>query len=247
MAILAAAGLVAGVINTMAGGGSLLTLPALIFAGLPPQVANATNRVGILLQSGVAAWGFSRGGALEPRLALRLLPWAMSGSLAGALFSVELDQATMRRAIGVVMLVMLVVLLWKPQRWVQGRAQPDQEPPRLTWGARLTFVGMGLYGGFLQAGVGVLLLTALVWATGRDVARANALKVVLVGCFTVPPLLVFLYHDQIDWGAGLALSLGSMAGGWLGARLTLSWGPAVVRYVLVAVVLVSASRLLGLW
>ncbi len=243
--ILACAGLVAGVINTMAGGGSLLTLPVLIFAGLSPHVANATNRVGVILQSLVASGKFKQEGQLELRQAWRVMPWTLVGSLAGATLSLDLNEALFKQVIGVVMLLMLGVLMVRPGRWLEDQ-EPDPNKP-LSWGARLMFLATGLYGGFIQAGVGVLLLAALVLGTGSALTRANALKAVLVAAFTIPPLVVFMAHDLVEWAPGLALASGSMMGGWLGAKLSVSWGPRVIRYVLMVVVVTSSTRLLGLW
>ncbi|MEL6188268.1 MAG: sulfite exporter TauE/SafE family protein, partial [Myxococcota bacterium] len=242
----------------LAGGGSLITLPALIFLGLPPGVANATNRVGILLQSTAAVIGLARGGALslagrtvapepdsgfpsEPVEGRALLPRvlaACAGAAAGASLAAQLEAGAFRRVIAVAMLVMLAVLLAKPKRWLHPR--PAQPLPVQAVG----FFVIGAYGGFLQAGVGIFLLAGATWLAGEDLARGNVSKNLLVAAFTVPTLAVFLAEGLVAPGPGLALAVGSTAGGFLGARLVGRLGAGFVRAVLVGVVSVAAVRLL---
>ena len=238
--------MLAGAVNTIAGGGSLITLPVLIFLGLPATVANGTNRVGVILQSGVATWRYREEGLLDTNLGLWLLIPTSIGSALGALVSVELDEQLFRKVIGVVLVAMLAVVLVRPKRWLEDR-EGAEVPGHRWWSSPLSFFLVGLYGGFLQAGVGIFLLAAMVLVEGRNLLRANAVKVLLVAGFTVPPLVIFVASDLVWWVPGLVLALGSSVGAWLGTKMTVSWGPRFIRWVLVAVVLVSATRLLGLW
>lgn len=264
LAIIALCGVFAGAINTIAGGGSLIAIPALIFAGLPANVANATNRVGVIFQSSVATAAFARADKLDTRATLTLLVPTSIGAIAGAMLAVDIDEQLFRRVIGAAMLLMLVTILLKPRRWLQGKDATDQasdqagdraddqadgpaSSPAWRAGRFLGFLAVGFYGGFLQAGVGVFLLAALVILAGMDLVRANAAKVLLVALFTVPALGIYLYYDLVAWAPGLSLAAGSSIGAWLGAKMTVSWGPTFVRWVLVAVIVTSASRLLGLW
>ncbi len=241
------AGVFAGTVNTMAGGGSLIGIPALIFAGLGADEANATNRIGVLIQSIVAVARFRRAGLGESRLTAALVLPCCLGATAGAWLSTGLDEALLRRVIGGVLLLMLGLLLLRPRRWLEGR--PDQpgggEPTRLDPLRWLAFVAIGLYGGFVQAGVGVVMLAALVLLLGRDLLRANAIKVALVGVFTVPALGIYAREGLLVWPAGLALAAGSAIGAWLGTHLAVSWGPALIRGVLTVVIIASSLRLLG--
>ncbi len=243
---LAAVGFFAGTINTLAGGGSLLTLPALLFFGLPAGVANGTNRVGVIVQSAVAALRFRRGDALPVGLILRLAPPMVVGAIAGAWVSVDVDEALFRRIIGVAMLVMVGVVLLEPKALLS-RIQA-RLPARGAWLVQIAvFAALGFYAGFLQAGVGVFALSAIVLLCGTDLVRGNAVKVGLVGIVTVPALAVFIWQDLVAWGPGLSVAAGQVFGGWFGARLTLTRGAGFVRFVLAAVVVVSASKLLGVW
>lgn len=240
-AVLIAAGLVAGAVNTLAGGGSLLTLPALIFAGLPATVANGTNRVAILLSSMTAAARFAQEPERAPMPTGEQIGWTCLGALVGVGLSLSLDDASFRQVIGVVMLVALPLVL-KPEltRPVEGRVVPR-------WLQSLGFCVVGVYGGFIQAGVGILFVAAFVGLAGRDLVGANAGKVVLVALYTVPALLAFTLAGKVVWLEGLVLAAASMVGSWLGAWWALRMGDAGVRPVLALGVVASGGRLIGLW
>ncbi|MDY7040842.1 MAG: sulfite exporter TauE/SafE family protein [Chloroflexota bacterium] len=239
-----AAGFAAGFINTLAGSGSLITLPVLIFLGLPANVANGTNRIAILLQTVVGVGSFHRQGVLDRRGGLILAAPAVVGSILGAQIAVNLDDLMMRRAIGALMAVMLVVIVIQPKRWLEGR--PEAVHQRPDWKQLLIFFAIGVYGGFIQAGVGIFLLAGLVLVAGYDLVRANAVKVLIVLCFTLFALIVFLVNGQVRWEIGLILAVGNMLGAGVAARMAVERGAGFVRWLLIAVVVVSAARLLGL-
>jgi uncharacterized membrane protein YfcA len=237
-------GVFAGTVNTIAGGGSLITLPALIFLGVPPTVANGTNRVGVMVQSFTAATSYHRKGMLDLRRALRMLVPIAVGTLVGAWASAQLSDELFKKVIGVAMLCVLGLMLAKPKRWLSDR---PASPPGPLWARIPALVGIGFYGGFLCAGVGVVTLITLVLLEGCDLLRGNAIKVTLVGCCTLLSLVVFVEQGLVAWDVALSLAAGSSLGGWLGSRLTMSWGPPLIRWVLITVVLVSSGRLLGLY
>lgn len=234
--LLVAVGLFAGTVNTVAGGGSLITLPALMLLGLSPAVANASNRVGVLLQSAVACRSLTRNGwppGLLPRAGV-----AGAGAALGAALALALDASTFRFVIAAVMVLMLAVLVFDPKRFLE-----PAPPKHLSW-VLLGFFVAGLYGGFLQAGVGILLLAVGTLLAGEDLAQANTTKNVLVFLFTLPALAVFAAQGAVDWAAGGWLALGSAIGGGLGARLVKTKGARFVRWVLVASVLAGVLRLI---
>lgn len=241
---LIAAGFAAGFINTLAGSGSLITLPALIWIGLPATVANGTNRIGILMQNVVGVGSFMRHKILDVRGTLLLGIPATIGSVIGAQIAVNLDEVMMRRVIGAIMVLMLMVILVRPQRWLEGRqTELDGRP---TWIQLLIFFAIGVYGGFIQAGVGIFLLAGLVLAVGYDLVRANAVKLGIVLLYIPFALAVFFRNHQVDLLAGLILGIGNMLGAWVGARTAVEHGAVWVRRLLIAVVLVSAVDLLGI-
>jgi len=242
-AIVLAAGLAAGFINVLAGNGSLISLPALIFIGLPPGVANATNRVSIVFQNLVGGTSFHRRGKLDARGALMLSIPMVLGSTVGAFLAVEVNDEVFRQVLAVAMIVMLALMLVKPERWIVGN--PGAVNPQLTIARFIIFFAIGVYGGFLQAGVGIFLLVALVLEVGYDVVRANAVKVVVTLASAVVSLAIFSANLKVDWTAGLLLAAGSMVGAWLATRFASDKGAAWVRLFVIVVVAVSAAHLLG--
>ena len=239
---LLAGGLFAGIVNVMAGGGSLVTLPLMIFLGLPPTVANGTNRVALLLQNATATWGFHRAGRLPWRITARTVVVTIIGAVVGALVASRISNAAFRPILGVVLIVMALFLLVKPSRWLEPKGNPDRP---LSWRMQLAFFGIGIYGGFIQAGIGFFLLAALVLGLGLDLVRANAVKVTLVFAYTVLALAIFAISGKVDWLAGAVLAVGNGLGGYLGARLTILKGAPWVRWVLVLAVVASALEILG--
>ncbi|MBC7251145.1 MAG: sulfite exporter TauE/SafE family protein [Anaerolineae bacterium] len=240
-----AAGFAAGFINTLAGSGSLITLPVLIFLGLPANVANGTNRVAIVLQNMVGAASFHRQKVLDWRGGLMLATPAALGSIVGAQIAVNLDEVMMRRAIGALMVVMLGVMLVQPKRWLEGHPEAMQHRPN--WIQLLIFFAIGIYGGFIQAGVGIFLLAGLVLGAGYDLVRANAVKMLIVLCFTLFALSIFVLNGQVQWTMGLILAIGNMLGAWVASQMAVKRGASFVRWLLIAVVIVSSARLLGLF
>lgn len=236
--VIGAVGVLAGIINTLAGGGSLLTLPALIFSGLPADVANATNRVGVLLQSVVGVAAHHRARAMPWAEAPLPLLTACLGALAGALGALALGREGLRPVIGVVLIAALPMVFLDPARFVR-----DQRLPAPVQAAG--FFVAGAYGGFVQAGVGILLLAVLSGLGGMQLKRANALKLLLVAAFTVPPLALFVRAGLVDWVPGLALAVGSMLGSLVGTHLNLRGGDRLIRAAVAVMVLASAIRLLA--
>lgn len=170
---------------------------------------------------------------------------AIIGSLVGAQIAVNLDEQLMRRTIGALMVVMLMVIFVRPKRWLEGR--PEATSHRPDWLQLLIFFAIGVYGGFIQAGVGIFLIAGLVLGAGYDLVRANAVKVLIILCFTLFALAVFVFNNQVWWGLGLLLATGNALGGWVAARMAVERGAAFVRWILIAVVIVSAAALLGLF
>lgn len=238
--LLIGGGALAGVVNTLAGGGSLLTVPLLTFVGLPATVANGTNRVGILIQNSVASWGFWREGVSGFAKAVPLVLPMVCGAVAGAYWASQLPAATFQRLFGVVMLLLLVPTL----RGSRADSRVRSDWPG--WLRTLLFFGIGFYGGAFQAGVGLLMLYAISLG-GTDLVRSNAVKVVLNSCFTLVVLPIFWVARQVAWLPALALGLGFAIGGFVGPRIAVRGGEGVVRVALAVAVVAFAGRMLGLY
>jgi uncharacterized protein len=233
-------GVLAGFINTLAGSGSLLTLPLLILLGLPANVANGTNRVGVLLQNVVAVATFRRRGAMPLTGSWKLLVPSVVGGILGAELAVDLDEALLRQTIGALMLVLLVVMLFKPERWIAAHATPRE--PRLLVEVPL-FFAIGVYGGFIQVSVGLFLLAGLVLGAGYNLVGANAMKNLIVLVFTAAALVVFVINDQVQWTLGLLLGAGQAVGAWVAARFAVQRGAEFVRWAVIVIIIVSAAAL----
>jgi uncharacterized protein len=235
-ALLVLVGAVAASVNVVAGGGSFLTLPILIFLGLPPTLANATNRVGVLVQSVGAVWGFGRRGMLDWRSALWAGLPACLGAIAGTWLALVVGDAAFRRILAVLMVaVTLATLSWPGARV----GAPRPRPPAWTAPA---FLLVGLYGGFVQAGVGFLIL-AVTSAAGLDLRRGNIVKVLCVSLLTALSLAIFASQGRVVWSAGLALAVGGLVGSELGVRLALRTPERGLRVIVTAAVLLFAVRL----
>ena len=242
-ALLVAAGLLAGIVNTLAGGGSLLTVSLLVLLGLPGTLANGTNRVGVLLLSIAAALRFRAEGVPGFRDAAPLLGPVLAGSALGAVAISRVADATFERLFGVLMLVLLLPILFRP---TPSRPAPAGARARSRALRAALFFAIGVYGGAFQAGVGIPLVFALHYA-GFDLVRANSAKVVLVGTLTAIAVPIFAFQSQIDWGYAIALAVGFVAGGELGARLAVRGGERVIRPVLAIAVAALSARMLGLY
>lgn len=238
-----AVGVVAGFINTMAGSGSLLTLPMLMFVGLPANVANGTNRVALFLQNIVAVRGFKKRKVFDYREGLWLVIPATAGSIIGAMIAVNFNEQILRLFIGILLVFMFFIILFKPDRWIKEQSGTIEGGPKF-WRVIIFFL-IGIYGGFIQAGVGFFLLAGLVLNVGADLVKANALKVFIILVYTGVALVIFFINGQVNLKIGLILSVGNMAGAWLGTRFAVSWGPKFVRIVLLLAIMVSAVKLLG--
>ncbi len=248
-----AAGLVSGALNVVAGGGSFLVLPLLIFAGLPPTVANGTNRVAILVQNVGAVWGFDRYRVLDRTLA----PWAALPSVAGAVLgswaALAVGDEAFQRSLAFLMVAVSLWTLWDPigrRARRRARASAGPEPAsapalgrRGRWLLAAGFFAVGVYGGFVQAGVGFLILAATTLA-GLDLVRGNALKVLVVLAYIPLSLAIFAWQGMVDWGLGLVLAAGHLAGALLGVRLTVLKGHRWIERVVTIAVIAFA---IGLW
>jgi len=234
-----AIGICAGFINTIAGGGSLLALPFLIFLGLDASVANATNRIAILFQNIVATGRFRKRQVLSFREATVLAIPATAGAICGTLLAVQLDEQFLKVIIAIIIITMAILLVTKPDMW---ESQKENTWPR--WLTMTIFFFIGVYGGFIQAGVGFILIWALVGVIGKDLVRANALKVAIVMTYTAVSLALFMSYGMVNFGIGFALAAGNMTGAWIGTWFAVEKGNRWIRYVLAAVVTASAARMI---
>lgn len=242
------AGVFTGIINTLAGSGSLITLPIFMFlCGLPAPIANGTNRVGVFFQTLVGLIAYRRSGSLKLEGSAWLILPTILGAVIGAWFATRLDRTQMFNFIGALMIVMLIVVLIKPKRWLRESSistQRNKHP--LMLGIMLI---IGFYGGFIQAGVGIFLLAALVLGAHYSLTAANGIKLMAVMVFNLPALAIFLWHDQVNWTWGLIMAACQSVGSVIGVRFVSKVPNANVwiRRLLILTILASSVKLLGIW
>lgn len=240
--VLFAAGLVAAILNVVAGGGSFLTLPILIFMGLPPVMANGTNRVGILTQNVAAVWSFRRDGVHDRRWILAGGIPSILGAALGTWVATRIADDTFKQILSILMIVMSLWTLWNPIRPRGGHTGGAAAHPRLGPGVMTGLFLASIYGGFVQAGVGFLLLVVTTLA-GYDLVQGNSLKVLCVLISTPLSLAIFASQGQVSWVHGVSLAAGTLVGGFLGARLTVLKGHAWIRRVVTVTVIAMALKL----
>lgn len=234
-------GMLAGVINTLAGGGSLLTLPVLIFMGLPPNVANATNRIGIAFQALIGTAGYRSKGVSNFPFNIYLGISALIGSLIGAQIAVDIKGETFNKLLAIIMLFVVAVIVFKP------KASSLQLPERLTgkylFYAIIGFFFIGIYGGFINAGIGFVIILFLNNVNRLSLIKTNATKVSLVFIYTCGALAFFAYNGKVDWSTGFVLAIGTSIGAWWSSRWSVDKGEGVIKIAMVIMVSLMSIKL----
>ncbi|MFT5141671.1 MAG: putative membrane protein YfcA [Rhodothermales bacterium] len=241
--LFAVAGVGTGIINTLAGSGSLITLPVFVFlCGLPAPVANGTNRIGVMVQSAVGLFGLTRSGVVDFRGSAWVVLPAILGAALGSRIAVSLDEAAMNYALGGLMVFMLIVLLVNPKRWL---IEVSQEMAGLRrWVAVVAFFGIGVYGGFIQAGVGIFLLAGLVLIGRYTLSSANGIKLLVVAAYGLPTLAIFFMQGQVHLLYGLAMAVFQSAGAWIAVKFVVRVPNADIWIHRLLIVIVATSALL---
>lgn len=234
--------MVAGTLNSIAGGGSLLALPLLIFLGLPPTVANGTNRVAMLAMTIGATTSFGRRGLISRPWVGAAVPPALLGVLLGTWAAIQIGDLAFQRILAFILVIAAAWTVWHP---VAAPKHGDTLPPEggALWLLRGAFFLVGVYGGFIAAGVGFIVL-AVTSAGGLDLVRGNAVKVSVVMAFTLVALPLFAFNGLVDWVMGLMLAAGTFTGGLVGVRLQVLKGQSWVRSVVTVTIVIFAVRLL---
>ena len=237
--ILFLAGLASGSINTIAGGGSLLTLPILIFMGLPPTVANGTNRVQLIFSQFFAVYGFKSKGIFNYKLSLWLATSAVIGSLFGAKIAIELPEEFFKKILSVVMILVMINMIFKKN--ISQKEKLNQIKKQNL--SIFLFFFIGMYGGFIHAGVGFLMILILSGVNGLDLVKANSIKVFVALLFTICAFGIFLLENKVQWMYGINLAIGSSIGGWITSRWSFNKSEKIMKYILCIIICFLAVRL----
>ena len=248
LALLAVAGFAAGWVNVLAGGGSLFTVPIMVFLGLPGPVANGTNRIAIIAQNIMSVWAFRRKGFADFRLSATLAAAASVGAFAGAMIGAELEGEWFNRVVALTMVGVLIAMSFGDDKKAPppSAAAAPAGPPQaknLVLG-HVLFVGAGFWGGFIQIGVGFLMMPVLYRVMGLDLVRVNMHKVFVALVFSFVALAVFAAKVDIAWQAGAALAVGNALGGWVGANTAVKRGAGFIKAVMYVAIVAMAVKLL---
>lgn len=239
--LLIGAGLVAGFINTMAGGGSLLTVPLLIFLGLPAATANGTNRVAILVATSSATLGFRSKKVNAFPLSLYLGAAALLGALIGAKIAIDIDGFLFNKILAIIMLAVVVLMVFKPN-YKSELLQPKTTGKTLIW-SMVAFFFIGIYGGFINAGIGFIMMLFLNYVNQMDLIKVNATKVAVACIYTTGALATFALSGHINWKYGIALATGNAAGAFFASRYSVNKGEGVIKTVMIVMVVAMAIKL----
>ena len=239
--ILVFVGLAAGVINTLAGGGSAFTLPVLIFLGLPPSVANGTNRIVIVIQSLIGALGYKSKGISTFPFNIYLGISASFGAVIGALIAIEIDEKLFNRILAIVIITIGVLIIANNKK-LDSKLIEKINGKYLIF-SLIIFFFLGIYGGFLNAGIGIVIMFILNRYNGLDLVRTNATKVVLITIYSSIALIVFAYNNSINWEKGLWMALGTIYGAWWSSRWSVKKGDKVIKIVMLIMIIIIAIKL----
>lgn len=242
--LLIAVGVVAGFLNVMAGGGSLLTVPVMVFMGIPGPVANGTNRIAILAQNLTAITTFARRGLSDLKLSLTLAGCALPGAIIGASLGVQLEGEWFNRLLALVMVGVMLVMQFGPGQDTSARQGSTEPSARQLRNGHLLMIVAGFWGGFIQIGVGFILMPILNRVMGFDLVHTNMHKVFIIATYTIAALAIFATQLQLLWIVGAALALGNSIGGFLGAHFTVTRGEKLIRLVLNIVLIAFIIKLL---
>lgn len=237
-------GIAAGFLNTVAGGGSLLTMPILIFLGLPSAVANGTNRIAIMVQNIVAVTNFKKKGYFDWKLGVVLAIPALIGAIIGSNIAISLPDDIFNKILAVVMIIVLILIIWNPQSKLKAIKKSLNTKQRVI--AAIVFFFVGIYGGLVQAGVGFIIIASLTVITGFSLVKINSIKVFVVCFYTLSSLLVFIINGKVDWVLGLSLAVGNGMGAFLGSNFSIAKGDKWIKVIVVIAVVTMSLKLFGI-
>ena len=234
-------GFIAGVINTLAGGGSLLTLPVLIFMGLPPNIANGTNRIGIIIQMLAGTAGFKSKGISTFPFSFYLGISALLGSLIGAQIAVDIKGEAFNKILSFVMISVVLLIVFKPK--LKAKELIERTTGKHLWIGCIAFFFFGIYGGFLNAGLGFILILFLHYFNHLSLIKSNATKAVVIIIYMSGALIVFILNDAVNWKMGLTMAIGTSLGGWFASRFSVKKGDGFIKIFLIIMVSIMAVKL----
>lgn len=228
-------------INVVAGGGSLISLPVLIFLGVPPVIANASNRLGIVMQNVFAVYGFHQKGVSLFKFSTPLALSGLVGAVLGARIAINIPEQVFKTILAGVMILISLIMLLDPIR--KSNIFNQRIEGRYWFLSTVIYFFIGIYAGFIQAGVGLLSIATNVLVNRLDLVRSNCVKVTVALVYATASVLVFAYFDLIWWSYGLSLGCGTAMGGWFMSRFSISKGHEWVKKCILFAIFLMAIRL----
>jgi len=241
LTLLLITGVATGFLNVMAGGGSMLSVPIMIFLGVPSTIANATNRIAILPQNISAVWAFYRKGFSNFKLSFTLGLCTIPGTIIGANIASNVSSDQFNNILAIIMVIILIVMALPQPKTIQTGQSPSKN--RMIAG-HLLMVLIGFWGGFIHIGVGFLLMPVLNRVMQLDLITTNAHKVMIVLCYTVVALIVFASQLELVWKYGIALGIGTWTGAWIAANMQIKQGIGAIKLVLNVVIVAFIIKLI---
>ena len=239
--ILLICGVIAGFINTVAGGGSLLTLPILIFMGLPSNIANGTNRIAIFMQNIFSISGYKSRGVSDFKYSSWLSVSALIGSIIGAKIAINIDEDMFNKILSIVIIIVVLTIIYNKKTFNINSENISIEKKIISV---IMFFFIGIYGGFIHAGVGFLILSILSNYNGIQLSKANSIKVFVVFVYTFFALIVFIMENKINWILGINLGIGNSIGGWVASRWSYNKPDKIIK---IFIIISSAIMAIKLW
>ena len=241
--ILLGIGLFAGVVNTLAGGGSLVTLPVLIlFLGLDEATANGTNRLMVISAALVASYGYRSKKIVTHPYGLYFGLVATLGAIIGAKIAIDMDGDTFKRFLAIIMITVGIIIVFRSKS-IASLDLPERLTGKYLIAGLIGFFFIGIYGGFLQAGVGIVIMLLLTQLNRMNLLRTNSVKAFSVFVYSIAAVLIFALDGKILWMVGLWMVLGSVIGAWLSSRWSVKKGDKVIRITLLIMVSYMAVKL----
>lgn len=234
-------GMLASVINSIAGGGSTISLPIMIFLGLPPTIANGTNRIGLFVGNCTSAVNLFKHGLLNKKVYANLFFPTLIGSLLGIFFLLKINDKVFQGILSVA--IFAVAVMGNLNRNLFGKP-PENPPEKLSLPAFLVFFAISIYGCIVQVGVGFLQIFALSRYTGLDLLHVNAIKNALTSTFLLVSTVGLIVIGKVEWGLAVCVAVGACLGCLMGSRLQRKKGNVFIRHFISFASLIMAVILL---
>lgn len=232
-------GIITGFINVMAGGGSTITLPVLIFLGLDSSLANGTNRIGLLFQNIFGILSFKDENVSQIKLSFKLSLFTLPGAIIGAFYATKIDDILFQKILAVVMIgVVITMLIPNSKGYIE-----EKISTKMPWAIYPIMFALGFYGGFIQVGIGFLLMLSLHRVLKLSLLYVNLHKVFIVFIYTIPALLIFIFSGNVHWFYGLSLAAGTAVGAWWSAKIAVKKGEGIIKIVLIIAIIIMAVKL----